>query len=471
MTRGIVVQPDKCGLKCPVQEKYIRCGQYHCPVNCDMSMWSGWSACTAECEGGLQSHTRNIMAKPKNGGTQCNTVEESRPCNTMSCDRNCRLQSWTSWSPCSVACRSGNHVGFQERVRHVLIPTRGEGKCPDDHSWYRYGRQTCNTHKCKGDERCIAKQDLVIGLDASGSLMADGFKVVKAFAKTLLSKYEMTYFGQPAMRIGVMLFGNGVLLDDDKTVSAARNLQALTDSMTLVNTAVEGAEYKRGFTNMAQAFSMAEDMFIKKGRKDAQASVLLITDGKPSFAWMTNEMVEQLDDKGIMRYFICVNSQGENSEAMIQMKNWASQPWETNFLHIQGTLLLEADADMWAQTALTMFCPNAYSPSNAWDAEKSYGYAHVKDGGWCGEKDDANLLSKDAINAEACAALAGGGGYESFILGAYFRRGWCYGDSMKVDVDQYNTWQANKVNPECADGWKSSMLYDFYAMEPVGEVE
>jgi len=464
MTRNVVIQPDDCGLKCPTQEKYLRCGQYPCPINCHMSEWSGWSGCTAECEGGLQSHTRNIMVKPKNGGTQCNTVEESRPCNTMSCDRDCRLQRWTDFTPCSVACGGG----FQESFRHVLIPTRGEGKCPLDHSSYRYQKRECNVHSCNGDEICIAKQDLVIGLDGSGSVRESGFKILKAYAETLLKRYQMAYFGEPAMRIGVMLFGNGIIMPDGKTVSPARNLQKLTGSMDQVTAAVSGAPFKKGFTNMAQAFSMAEDMFIKGARKDAQQSVMLITDGKPSFAFMTNEMVEQLDDKGIMRYFVCVNNQGPQSDAMKQMKMWASQPWETNMIHVQGLTLLEADNDLWAERALTKFCPLAYSPANAYHEETTYGYAHVKDSGWCGEKMSSNILSKEVDNAEQCAALAGGAGKQSFMLGAFFRRGWCIGGTMSVDEAQYNEWQNSKVDPKCPDGWKSSMLYDFYALQPVG---
>jgi uncharacterized protein YegL len=327
--------------------------------------------------------------------------------------------------------------------------------------------QSCNNFKCNGDEICIAQQDLIIGIDASGSLTEDGFNTIKTYTETLLKRYQTEYFGQAAMKLGVMLFGNGKIMEDGKTVSPARNLQPLTDDMTLVTAAVSGATYYRGFTNMAQAFSMAEDMLIKKGRKGYQQSVMLITDGKPSFAWMTNEMVEQLDDKGIMRYFVCVNNQGPNSDAMMQMKSWASQPWETNLIHVQGLMMLEADADLWAEQALTKFCPQAYSPGNAWQQEESYGYAHVKDSAWCGEKIDSNILSKDVSGADACAALTGGAGKQSFILGAYFRRGWCIAGTMSVDEEQYTAWQNNKVNPECTDGWKSSMIYDFYAMKPI----
>jgi len=219
---------------------------------------------------------------------------------------------------------------------------------------------------------------------------------------------------------------------------------------------------------MAQAFSLAEDMFIKGSRKDAQQSVLLITDGKTSFAYMTNEMVEQLDDKGIMRYFVVVNDAGPTSDVMMQMKTWASQPWQTNLIHVEGLVMLEADADLWAEKALTKFCPMAYSPSSAYQQEETFDFIHVKDSGWCGTRGE--LLSSTVENAEQCAALASGVGAAAFTLGAYFRRGYCYADVVTCTTEIYNAWQNNKINPECSEGggWSSSMLYDFYALKPTG---
>jgi len=461
MTRSVVTQPDACGIKCPQLSRYIRCGQYKCPVDCQMSTWSGWSKCTAECEGGLRSHTRSIRVKPTNGGEMCNTNEESQPCNTGSCDRNCRLQRWTKWTPCSVACGGG----LQYSKRHVLIPTRGEGKCPKDHSRQRLKDKTCNTHSCNGDEICIAKQDLVIAVDSSGSVNKDGFAIIVKYTSALLARYQMEYFGDKAMRIGVVLFGNGIIMADGKTVSPALNKQKLTSSMADVKTAVTGLPYKKGFTNMAQAFSMAEDMFIKGSRRSAQQSVMVITDGKPSFAFMTDEMVHQLDDKGILRYFVAVNNQGAKSDTMMQLREWASSPWETNMIHIPGLAMMEADTDLWVEKALTKFCPEAYSPSTALWEEQTYGFEHVKDSAWCGRR--KRLLSRNADNAEACAALASGAGAKSFSLGVWYRRNYCYSGTMQVDLDQYRAWGANKVNPTCPSGWKSSMMYDFYAMEPV----
>jgi len=469
MNRETVILNDECGLKCPLNTRNKRCGQYKCPIDCHMSSWSGWSKCTAECEGGLQSQTRNIMTKPKNGGTQCNTVEDTRGCNTASCDRNCALARWTDWSPCDVACGGG----WQQKYRHVLIPIRGQGRCPMAKSSQRFRKQQCNQQDCNGDEICVAKQDLVIAIDGSGSVRSEGFKVLTTYVGKLLERYQTEYYGDAAVKIGIVLFGNGVLMPDGKTVSPAINAHALSFDMAAVTAKVEGLPFKKGFTNLAQAFALAENMFIKGSRSEAQQSVMVITDGQPTFSFMTNEMVQQLDDKGIMRYFVVISETSLNDKSMQDMKDWASEPWDTNIVHVNGGLLmLEADPDLWAEKAITKFCPLSISPaSEEWETTV-YGYQHVKDNAFCGEKKRANVLSKTVDGAEQCAALASGAGKASFLLGSYFRRGWCISGTIEVSADQFTEWMSltGKVQPKCAEssGWHSTLLYDFYAMEPVG---
>merc|ERR1719329_316149 len=133
--RKVVVPADSCGLRCPELVRSKKCNQIKCPVNCEMSEWSGWSKCTADCEGGVQGHTRSVLTKPMNGGDSCNTE---------SCDRDCTLTEWVPWSPCSMACGGG----FQDRVKHVLIPTRGFGKCPKADTALRFGSRECNIQAC-----------------------------------------------------------------------------------------------------------------------------------------------------------------------------------------------------------------------------------------------------------------------------------------------------------------------------------
>jgi len=457
-------------VKCPRLSLYKRCGQYHCPINCDMSAWSGWSKCTAECGGGLQSHTRSILTKPKNGGMACNTVEESRPCATMSCDRNCFLAKWTKWTPCSMACDGG----FKEKFRHVAIPTRGFGKCPSSGSRFRYAKASCNEQRCTGDEVCVANQDLIIAIDGSGSIREAGFAILKNFVETLLKRYETMYWGGQAVKIGIVLFGNGVIMPDGKSVSPAILSSPLTFDKESVMTTVKDLPFKKGFTNMAQAFSAAETAFIQGSRRGSQSAVLVVTDGKPSFNFMTNEMVEQLDDKAVQRYFLLVNEEDLSAASNKLMKSWASQPWETNLVHVPGGLtLLESDQDMWADKALVKFCPNAYSPSDAAFEEVSYGYAHIKDGGFCdevaGKVEELTMLSDSVQDAEQCAALVSGAGGQSFALGVMWARGKCYKGNMLVDQTQWDEWQKSRVDPPCPSGWRSTTLYDFYAMKPLSE--
>jgi len=83
--RKIVVDPpDECGLRCPALQRTKKCNQKKCAVDCVMSEWSGYSKCTAECEGGVKTHTRSLLVKPLNGGISCNTNSESEACNSMS---------------------------------------------------------------------------------------------------------------------------------------------------------------------------------------------------------------------------------------------------------------------------------------------------------------------------------------------------------------------------------------------------
>merc|ERR1719329_226417 len=469
MKREPVVPNDDCGIRCPRTSLYKRCGQYHCPINCDMSAWSGWSGCTAECGGGLQSHTRSILVKPKNGGLPCNTVEESRPCATFSCDRNCMLARWTPWTPCSMACDGG----FHEKFRHVAIPTRGKGRCPTQLSRYRYSKQNCNTHTCTGDEICVANQDLVIAVDGSGSIRDTGFKILKTWVSKLLSRYETQYWGNDAVKLGIVLFGNGVIMPDGKTVSPAIIRQPLTFDIGAVKSAVDALPFKKGFTNMAQAFAAAETAFTQGSRRGSQSAVLTVTDGKPSFNFMTTQMVEQLDDKAVQRYFLIISEESLDSDAMGVMKSWASQPWETNLVHVPGGLvLLESDPDTFADKALVKFCPNAYSPSDAQWEEINYGYAHVQDGHYCGDRLDGNFLGT-VDDVEQCAALVSGAEGQSFIYGVSFAAGKCYKGTVDVDEAQFTTWLQNKAAPECPEGVEkhSSTLFDFYAMEPVAAAE
>merc|ERR1712232_1513253 len=107
----------------------------------------------------------------------------------------------------------------------------------------------CNEHKCVGDEMCIAKQDLILAVDGSGSVRENGFNILKSFALNLFTKYKNEYFGGEAMKVGIVEFGNGVIADDGVTVSPAMNVHPLSTDFEAVKGSIEGMVQKKGFTN------------------------------------------------------------------------------------------------------------------------------------------------------------------------------------------------------------------------------
>jgi hypothetical protein len=179
-----------------------------------------------------------------------------------------------------MACGGGK----QERVRSVSIPIRGQGKCPTPKNRDRLEIRECNTMDCVGDEICIATQDLILAVDGSGSLKEPGFEVVRDFAANLTGRYKGEMYGKDMMQVGVALFGNGVV-EADGSVAKAINVIGLTSDIEAVKDAILGTQWQRGFTNMAQAFTLAGTMLQQGGRGEAQSAVLVLTDGKYSMAF------------------------------------------------------------------------------------------------------------------------------------------------------------------------------------------
>jgi hypothetical protein len=61
------------------------CAGVATPVDCVVSDWGGWSACSADCGGGTQTRTRSIVTPASCGGNACPTTTDSQPCNPQAC--------------------------------------------------------------------------------------------------------------------------------------------------------------------------------------------------------------------------------------------------------------------------------------------------------------------------------------------------------------------------------------------------
>lgn len=118
------------------------CNTQECPINCVVSDWTQWSSCDKECGTGKQSRTRSVTTPAAHGGTACPTnLSETRNCNTKPCPVDCEVTSWTGWSVCDKPCDSGK----QSRTRTIKTPSaHGGTACPTN----LREEKTCNTQKC-----------------------------------------------------------------------------------------------------------------------------------------------------------------------------------------------------------------------------------------------------------------------------------------------------------------------------------
>jgi hypothetical protein len=126
-------------LACPKLAEFRACNTQECPGTCIVSAWSEYSACTKECKGGEQIRSRTVEEKTKPDAV-CAELTETRKCNTGPCPRDCVLREWKGWGACDKDCGGGK----QKRKRRVKkMPRHGGAKCG-----HLNEERDCNTHGC-----------------------------------------------------------------------------------------------------------------------------------------------------------------------------------------------------------------------------------------------------------------------------------------------------------------------------------
>jgi len=84
LTRKVLLTP-KGGAACPPLSMHLDCGETACPKDCEVSSWSGWSACSAHCDGGVQERNRAATSKLVGNGVACPHLVDMRLCNSEAC--------------------------------------------------------------------------------------------------------------------------------------------------------------------------------------------------------------------------------------------------------------------------------------------------------------------------------------------------------------------------------------------------
>merc|ERR1719197_2362597 len=121
-SRSVAVPPANGGASCDALSESRACMQPAC--SCQQTQWSTWSACSESCGTGSQSRTRSTIA----AASDCGPTEEDRDCNTQPCPVDCVVGNWQGWGACSAQCGGG----LQSRSRDVITAQVGSGAaCPE----------------------------------------------------------------------------------------------------------------------------------------------------------------------------------------------------------------------------------------------------------------------------------------------------------------------------------------------------
>ena len=141
--RTVMVAAANGGKACPTVTESKSCTggtQLECPVHCEVAPWHPWSTCTRSCGTGLQTATRDVTQEPRHGGTICPDLYQFRRCATTPCPVDCKMSPFGDWSTCTASCGGGK----TSRKRTALVNTQFFGKaCPHTEE-----ERDCNTHTC-----------------------------------------------------------------------------------------------------------------------------------------------------------------------------------------------------------------------------------------------------------------------------------------------------------------------------------
>jgi len=317
MKRTIEVYPVG-GAACPALEMVETCNLQKCPINCRVGDWTGWSDCSAKCGGGVQDRNRPVVVEPMYDGEACGDTEQVQSCNPQSCDVDCVLSDWTMWTNCSKPCSTG-HI---TRIRTVVEPAVGGGTCADIDGPVRVQKESCNVQPCmmlsssRGPSllECRAKKDLVVLIDGSGSVRSEGWEVQVEAVKMLIKAFKPT---PERSDMGIIVYSGPKWLcdyyqcmgyqessayflkncDKDATFDCGTQIVShLTTDVKELEANLSAVTFPSRTTFTSKALA-AVDAELNMGQKDAEAVVVVMTDGYPADPKGTAAAAKELNKK------------------------------------------------------------------------------------------------------------------------------------------------------------------------------
>ncbi|XP_021367027.1 SCO-spondin-like isoform X2 [Mizuhopecten yessoensis] len=88
-----------------------------CPIDGQWGLWNGWTSCSVSCENGTRTRSRqcNSPAPAHNGGACLGDQNESEACSPgIMCPIDGHWGLWDDWSSCSVSCENGTRTRYRQ---------------------------------------------------------------------------------------------------------------------------------------------------------------------------------------------------------------------------------------------------------------------------------------------------------------------------------------------------------------------
>jgi len=289
---------------------------------------------------------RPVNVEPVNGGEACEQTSDTQQCHIGSCDVDCVLSEWSDWSACSKACGGGSMT----RSKEIATPAHGGGACWGPTDPERFQQKDCDHIPCSslitdpGRDilHCRSYVDVVILLDGSASLGDYGWWQAKEAVKKVVEAVGAGGSGHVAF----LLYGGPHDLEDYARCTGDSNgtevnmettcgmqwVSHFTNETAALATTVTGLEWPQSTTMTSLALTQAEGELVK-GREDAQSVVILITDGWPMSRRNTNSAAAHLRQVAKVLY-VAVS----NSAPLSLIEEMASEPKQDHIIKAQSFL-------------------------------------------------------------------------------------------------------------------------------------
>jgi len=142
-SRFVLREPYGKGKACPQLLQKSTCNSQKCETHCEMTKWAPWTPCSQDCDTGESSRTRQVIVSPSANGRQCSATKQELACNTQDCDSECVFGSWTDWSSCSRSC---GKLGTMSRTRLVESGPAAGKSCGEATQTLPCHQQACPEH-------------------------------------------------------------------------------------------------------------------------------------------------------------------------------------------------------------------------------------------------------------------------------------------------------------------------------------